>query len=863
MSLAAGARLGAYEILAPIGAGGMGEVYRATDTRLGREVAIKIAKEQFSERFEREARAVAALNHPHICHLYDVGPNYLVMELVEGTPLKGPLPLEKAIEYAGQILDALDAAHKKGITHRDLKPANILVTKQGIKLLDFGLAKQTSPLQETDATRALTGKGQILGTLQYMSPEQLQGKEVDARSDLFSFGCVLYEMLTGKRAFEGHSAASVIAATMERPAPSIAEVAPPELDRVFRKCLAKDPDNRRQTARDLKDELEWIAQAPAKQAPTQASARRTWIYSASVAWAVAAVSVLAVLALAYESYHTREAAPMLRVSVVLPENVQVQATSPPAVSPDGRSVAFIAHADGKNSLWVRHLNTLTARALAGTDGADHPFWSPDSRFLAFFADGKRKKIDTVGGPAVTLCQTDPPGTARGGTWSKNGVILFAPNPVTGLFRVPASGGNLAPVVARGRFPWFLPDGHHFLYTRGLSRDGGAALYFADLDSKAQEQVLVADSNAVYALPGYVLFLRESTLMAQPFDADSGKTTGEAVPIAEQVDSLISNLQGQFSASLGPEREIVTYTSRSAQGVQLNWVDRSGKVTGTIGKPGYPMRPSISSDGSSVVVDRADTHTGVVDVWLLAGPSESRFTFDQPRNLYPIWSPDGNYIAYDSPRNGSRVGIFARAVKGSTGDVALAKPGDDPLAATPNDWSPDGRYIVASSVDPKTKSDLWELPWPPEQDGVRRKPIPYLRTPFNESEARVSANARWLAYASDESKQFEIYVQSFPVAGSKAQVSAHGGTVPVWSRDGKELFFIGADGKMMAADVNSGALKDQGAFQAGVPKALFDTHIPAGMRYDVSHDNRFLIPTPVAQPSGQITVVTNWNAGLKK
>ena len=464
-------------------------------------------------------------------------------------------------------------------------------------------------------------------------------------------------MLTGKRAFEGSSPASVIAAIMERPAPSIAEVAPLELDRVLRKCLAKDPDERWQTARDLKDELEWIAQAPAAQARTEAPARRTWIDSGSVAWTIAAVCALAALAVAYVSYHTREAAPMLRVSVVLPENVQVLATSPPAVSPDGRCLAFVAHADAKDSLWVRRLDTLTSQALAGTYGADHPFWSPDSRFLAFFADGKLKKIDTAGGPPVTLCETDPPGNARGGTWSKNDVILFAPNPRTGLLRIPASGGDATPVVAPGRFPWFLPDGHHFLYTRALTREGRAALYFADLDSKPQKQVLVADSNAVDALPGYVLFLREGTLMAQPFDAGTGKTAGEAVPIAEQVDALITNGQGQFSASLLPEGEIVAYTSGNALGFQLNWVDESGKVSGTIGKPGYPLRPSISSDGSSVVVDRADTRTGVIDVWLLAGPSESRFTFDRPRNRFPIWSRTGG-TSFSTRRETDRASAYS-------------------------------------------------------------------------------------------------------------------------------------------------------------------------------------------------------------
>jgi predicted Ser/Thr protein kinase len=535
MALAVGAKLGPYEILAPIGAGGMGEVWQARDTRLDRVVAIKISKEKFNERFEREARAVAALNHPHICTLYDVGPDYLVMEYVEGQPLKGPLPLERAVEYARQILDALDAAHRLGIVHRDLKPANILLTKNGVKLLDFGLAKaelaKAISASEETVTQAITQEGEILGTLQYMAPEQLQGKGTDPRTDLFSFGCVLYEMLTGKRAFEGASAPSVIAAVLERePAPL--EVSPP-LERVVRRALAKEPERRFQTAREVKTALEWAMEPEAARVAAQSTSM--------LPRAVAALFAVAVV-LGFVAYFRRtSAAPqVLKVSVALPEKVEF-GDSPPAVSPDGRRIAFVAHSDGKDFLWVRDLDTLLPRMLAGTDGADHPFWSPDSRFVGFFADGKLKKIAADGGPAVTLCEAADGG--RGGSWSKRDIILFTPSPSSGVLRVPAAGGSPTVVKKPGRFPWFLPDGRHFLYIVSGAPQGSPELHFADLDSKAEQRILEADTNAVYAPPGYLLFMREGSLLAQPFDSSSGKTTGEAVPVAEQVGSIISNVQG--------------------------------------------------------------------------------------------------------------------------------------------------------------------------------------------------------------------------------------------------------------------------------------------------------------------------------
>jgi len=574
-----GTRLGPYEILAPIGAGGMGEVYKARDTRLDRIVAIKVSKTEFSERFEREARAIATLNHPHICQLYDVGPNYLVMEYIEGAPLKAPLQLDQTLKYAAEICDALDAAHTKNITHRDLKPANILVTKAGVKLLDFGLAKlgpgPAVKAAEGTMTMALTGKGETLGTFQYMSPEQINGQEAGPQSDIFSFGLVLYEMLTGKRAFDGSTPASVIAAILERPAPSVADVAPPALDRVLKRCLEKDPENRRQSARDLKVELEWIGAAAesGETVPATAPSR------SRLGWAL--VAVLAVVAagasfIAWRSTRPVEEPRVLKVSVLPPEKVALLGDIP-AVSPDGRRVAIPAALDGKTSLWVRDLASLDARALPGTEGASLPFWSPDSRFLGFFANGELKRTDAAGGPVVNLC--DAP-VGRGGTWNQNDVILFVPATGSAVFRVPAAGGTPMPVTTINaqepghRNPWFLPDRRHFLYTAyGRDLATSPTVYVQDLDTKGRHALILASSNVVYA-SGHLLFLKDLILMAQPFDVGKLQITGDAVPVAEQVGYAALDIRAYFSSSQNGVLVYASATTSGAQGYsQLTWFDR--------------------------------------------------------------------------------------------------------------------------------------------------------------------------------------------------------------------------------------------------------------------------------------------------
>ena len=545
MPLLPGDKLGPYEILVQIGEGGMGEVYTARDIRLDRTVAVKVSKEAFGERFEREARAVAALNHPNICTLHDVGPNYLVMEYIEGTPLKGPLPIDQALKYAAQICDALDAAHRKKITHRDLKPANILVTKQGIKLLDFGLAKVAPVVRADEATMtmALTGKGEILGTLLYMSPEQISGQEADARSDIFSFGLVLYEMLTGRRAFEGSTSASVMGAILERPAPSIVEFAPQGLDRVLKRCLEKDPDNRWQSARDLGATLELVGQSISPAVAPHSSPTR-------LAWLVAVSATLALGALAF--FHFREVPPPD------PRNVRFQIPSPETssidyfkLSPDGRLLAFTT---GRR-LWIRSLDTLQALPLPGTEGADRMFWSPDSQFIAFFAEGKLKKIAASGGPTQILCNAPE---AYGGTWNRDGVIVLPLSLTSGLFQVSAGGGDPVPLaqttasvpIVQARFPEFLPDGRHFLYSggdQGGDKLEGRSIYYGSLDGTPPIRLLPdLISNATYvqtagaprqdgaSQDGYLLFRRGEALMAQRFNPTRVSLSGDASPIAEKV-----------------------------------------------------------------------------------------------------------------------------------------------------------------------------------------------------------------------------------------------------------------------------------------------------------------------------------------
>jgi Tol biopolymer transport system component/tRNA A-37 threonylcarbamoyl transferase component Bud32 len=859
-TLAPGHRLGPYEMIAEIGAGGMGKVWKARDTRLDRIVAIKVSKEQFSERFEREARAVAALNHPHICQLYDVGPDYLVMEFIDGAPLAGPLPLAQAVEYAGQILDALDAAHRKGITHRDLKPANILVTRQGIKLLDFGLAKQSAPLKpagEATLTQALTQHGEILGTLQYMSPEQLQGKETDARSDLFAFGCVLYEMLTGKRAFEGQSAASVIAAILERePAPLTA--APP-LERVVRRSLAKDPDQRFQTARDLKAALHWAMEQPAPSAPAKPSRRWWWIAAAALAigaldgWSVA---------------HFRQPAAddrVFRLQIDPPEGGQFLVSGNGvggiALSPDGRTAAYIASSGGKTALWVRPLDGTTARMIAGTEGAAFPFWSPDSRSIAFFARGQLERVDLAGAAPIAICSAL---LARGGAWTSDGQIIYG-TVTTGLFRVPASGGTPSPLTtidaSRGeqshRWPQMLPGDRFFFLLQGEKGENDG-IYAASLARPGERvQLLTTRTNAVYAPAangkGYLLSQRGGTLVAQELDPGTLKLAGEPHVVADLVGSF--GTTGQMNAAVSTAG-VLLYSYDLA--TQLVWLDRTGRPQEVVGEPGDYSMFRLSPDGLSIVASRS--MAGAIDLWRLEVKRgvASRLTSNAGSNIYPIWSPDGQSILF----RGATRNLVRKESNGAGSEERLTQ---SPNLQTPNDWSPEGRFVLYQEITPGTGSDLWVLPVTPKgQPAPDTKPRVYLRTAFNERWGRFSPQAppRWVAYESNDTGRDEVYIAAFPEPRAKFRISTDGGQYPQWGAGGRELFYVSLDNKLMAVSLKLGV----DSVEPSAPRELFP--LPAvdigWSPYDVAPDGqRFLVRATPTQAGQPLTVIVNWPALLKK
>ncbi len=891
MPLTPGNRLGPYEIQSPLGAGGMGEVYKAKDTRLDRTVALKVLPDEFFEneekkaRFEREAKLLAAVKHPGIAGVYAFeeleGRNLLAMELVEGETLadrvaRGPLPLPQVLTLGAGIAAALDAAHRQGIVHRDLKPTNVMLTKSGIKVLDFGLAKMLKPdplagsLTSAPTTaKEVTREGVILGTLSYMAPEQLEGKAADARTDVFAFGSVLHEMATGKKAFSGASQASLIGAILHmEPAPisSVQPLSPPALDRLVRTCLAKDPDERWQSAGDVGRELKWIAEG--SHVPDTAHPAPAPGMAARLGWLVAAALALTVIALSATLLSRRApSAAVTRTSILPPEGAEFVSTwinaGPVEISPDGSRVVFTARKrEGPNLLWVRALAESSARPLPGTEGAERPFWSPDGRFVGFFADGRLKKIDVSGGPVFTLA---PVIESRGGTWNREGVILFTPDALGPICRVSADGGPVTPATVLGpkdvthRYPRFLPDGRHFLYLSRESHAGAGPepmIMVGSLDSKESKPVVHVASNALFA-SGDLLYVREAALVAQAFDLDRLAVRGEPVAIVPDIlmDERFS--RGVFSAS---ENGVLVYqTGKGSTASVLRWLDRSGAVLGEVGEPAEFFNggdPEISPDGRRATASILDLRTGIADIWMidLADGTRSRFTTGPVDKFASAWSRDGRRIAYNIWTPGTSG--YDIVVKPSDGAGAGEGLVSDPVELkSPCSFSPDGRFLLYQDRK-EGRDQLWALPLAGD-----RKPVPVAVSPARQQMGQFSPNGRYVAFVSDESGRFEIYVTAFPGPGGRWQVSQNGGREPRWSRDGQELFFFAPDNRLVVAAVKT----DGASFEVGAIRPLFQARSMGFIfRYDVAKDGkRFLVTSGLPQDLSPITLVTNWTSALRE
>ncbi|HET9193147.1 MAG TPA: protein kinase [Vicinamibacterales bacterium] len=869
MALQPGSRLGPYEIGNPLGAGGMGEVYQARDTRLDRTVAVKVMPAHLSslpelkERFEREARTVSSLSHAHICALYDVGSqdgvDFLVMEYLQGETLaarltSGALPLPQALEIASQIADALDKAHRQGVTHRDLKPGNIMLTKSGAKLLDFGLAKRAqnaispasasipashSMLPTNVAAAPITAQGTILGTLQYMAPEQLEGHEADTRTDIFAFGTVVYEMLTGRRAFEGKSQVSLIAAIVDHeppPVSSLVPVSPPLLDHLVKTCLAKNPDQRWQSMADVLLQLRLIASGGA------ATVVRRDVPASRLPWAVAAVAFMLFAAAgamaAYLALTPEPAARRLQFDVATPSSGSPLHI---AMSPLGTHLVANQNPGGRSSLWLYTIGHGTGITIGGTDGAFWPFWSRDGRTVGFFADGRLKKVDIQGTPPVDLAAA--PNNA-GGTWNADGVILFAPSITGPLYRVSASGGTATPLTTldagRGetshRHPQFLSDGRRFLYVVVSTSTEQSGVYLASLDDPRGRRVTGTPLRAAFVAPDTLLFMSESTLMAQQLDPDRVELKGEPRAIAENVATNLGNGGAGFSVS---DDGMLVYRPVDVltDNLQLMWVTRDGQQSAAIEERGSYVDPALSPDGSMAVVSR-DAPSG--DLWTIdfARGAMTKFTFDAANDGAGLWSLDGARILFRSNRRSGVYDIYQKMVSGVVPETPVITSAE---ASFPEDVSPDGRYLVYRVFNRGTSNDLWLHPI------AGGKPEPLVQSPANDVAGVVHPGGQWIAYQSNESGRPEIYLLSFPVPATRVQVSNNGGSRPRWSVDGRELYYTeGGTGvltnlasTMMAVQVR---LPASGPPQISRPQKLFDVPLRGG--YDVARDGRFLMPLPL-------------------
>ncbi|HEV3482184.1 MAG TPA: protein kinase [Candidatus Acidoferrales bacterium] len=903
MPIQPGNHLGPYEVVAAIGAGGMGEVYRARDAKLGRDVALKVLPEAFAgdaerlARFQREAKSLASLNHSNIASIYgleDSGSTHaLVMELVEGPTLadrikSGAIPTEEALPIAKQICEGLEYAHERGIVHRDLKPSNVKVTADDVvKILDFGLAKTmqaetasgdaiTSPTLSAMATKS----GMLLGTAAYMSPEQARGKLVDRRADIWAFGCVLYEMLTGKMAFGGAAITDTLAAVL-RAEPDWSQLpagTPTRVRVLLQRCLQKDPRQRLQAIGDARISLEEVLSGAPDPPLAGAAGISAPFWRGGVPWAVACVAVLAALAYVHFREKPAASAEPMRFQIPLPEKTALSVTGAFAVSPDGRLLAFAArNSDGALSLWTRSLDSLEARPLLGSESAANIFppfiWSFDSRYIAFDAGGKLKRIDVSSGATETLC--DLSDIAVGGSWNRDGVIIFG-TANGGIMRVSENGGIASALTTLDSsrsesahvLPSFLPDGRHFVYLRASGNEEDSGLYIGSLDAKPEQQAskrLVATERGPAYAPslddpdvGRLLFMRDRALVAQPFDARRLRLMGEPINVAEELRSYAH--YGFFSSSAN--NVLIYRTGGGGQDSQLAWFDRQGKVLGTAGEPSDYLYPAVSPDGKRAAVSRRDLQTGKLALWLIdfAQDTSTRFTFGSFSADYPIWSPDGSRILFSS-NNGGIFDIYQKPASGAKAEEALLKSKESKI---PRSLSRDGHFLLYSADDPKTKHALWVLPL--EGD---KKPFPFLQTEFNEVDGHFSPDGRWVAYASDESGRYEIYVRKFsadataPAVGAagKWQVSYSGGREPRWSADGKELYYLTFDWKVMVVGVTTDPV-----FQSGTPKLLFQApQQPATTEGDYTIDGkRFLFSAPAEQTEhAPFTVVLNWQSGLKK
>ena len=890
MSLHPGVRLGPYEVTALIGEGGMGKVWRARHTTLKRDDALKVLPDAFASdpdrlaRFQREAQVLASLNHPNIAHVYGLeqadGVQALVMELVEGPTLadriaQGPIPLDEALAIARQIAEALEAAHEQGIIHRDLKPANIKVRPDGtVKVLDFGLAKALDPIPATavDVTASptitspalMTGVGMLLGTAAYMSPEQAKGRAADKRSDIWAFGCVLFEMLTGRRAFEHEDMSETLARVlMQEPDwRSLPPKTPPAIHRLLHRCLAKD---RRLRLSDVAAaRLDIIDAQSAPQGDIEATSRPAR-WRERLAWTTAGlVIVLAAGALAW-ALRPASPGPELRLEVATPPTTDPISLG---ISPDGRRLVFAATVDGRPRLWLRELGSVSPRPLPGTENGEMPFWSPDSRSLGFFVPGKLKRIDVDTGSVQELANASG---GRGGTWSADGTILFTPSGTSPVVRIAATGGDTTAVTGivsslegSNRFPHFLPDGRHFLYFAAGTPDT-RGVYIGQLDGSSSRRLLDSDSLAVYAPSGHVFFVRKQTLFAQAFDPIRLTLGAGPFPVAEQL-AMSEAIAGAAALSASAAGPVVYRTASGGGRRRLAWFDRSGKEIAQVGDAeNAGINPTLSPDGRRVALQRGASD----DIWIvdLGRGVPTRFTFDAAFDIYPVWSPDGSQVVFSSNRSKGGYDLYQKPVGSTRSEtpVAAASPIEARLSVqgTPGrlvmDWSPDGRFLMYRAIDQKTGVDIWALPL----DGG--KPFPIVQTEFDERDAQFSPDGKWIAYQSNQSGSFEIYVQSFPGPGGKQQVSRDGGAQVRWRPDGKELFYVALNGQLVAVPITLPATGQ--SIEPGTPVPLFATHVGGAVQtagkqqYDISPDGqRFLMSTIVDDVTSPISIILNWTPG---